>query len=168
MKCFASAAVALVFVPALARAQEGWIGVDDARAPPPLHVGPVAAPPAPAPSAPPAPRPVRTEIRSLRLTVGGVVMASIGTAFVVGGSVVYAQGEAELPPCKPAILGCLGRGLSAIGLVAPLSAIVIGATLVAPGVVMIAVGASPVPARRGWEQPFVSLGPGSARLAWSF
>jgi hypothetical protein len=161
-------AFASSFSPALAHAQEGWIGGEQAPAPA-VPVGPVATPPPSVPFAPAVPLPQRTEMRSLKLTVGGVIMASIGTAFLVGGIVGYEK--AMSPSCpQPETLGCgLGSAIGAVGNgFWPLVLAVFGGTMVVPGVVMIGVGASPVPARRGWERPDVSIGPGSGRLTWSF
>ena len=162
-------AAALALTPALARAQEGWMGDDGAapRPPPAPPAALVAVVPAPAP--PPAPRPVRTEMRSATLMAGGVVLAGIGTAFLAGGA--YAYAHAVPPPCpgNPPSFGCaLGRGFGALGEIPSIYAIAFGASLFLPGAIMIAVGASPVPARHTWELPSVSLGPRGARLTWSF
>jgi hypothetical protein len=159
MRTFASSltALTLVVTPALAHAQEGWVAVDQTPAAPvpAAPMGPVAMPPPPAPFAPAVPLPQRTEMLSSKLMVGGIIMASIGTAFLIGGVVALEQAQGH---------GLAGVGSSLAGVMATF----FGDTLIVPGDIMTGVGASPVPARRGGEQPTVSLGPGSARLTWSF
>jgi hypothetical protein len=171
LRPFASivAALALLLVPAVSSAQEGWIGADDVRTPA-VPAEPPPVPGSPPPSIPPPPpAPPRTRMRSVKLMTGGIIMATLGTAALVGGIAKVEYDEAHVA-CQPAsLLGCAAvASIDAVGEAGYVFLAVFGGTLVASGAAMIGVGASPVRADRFAAAPAITVGPRSARLTWSF
>jgi hypothetical protein len=157
---------ALVLAPALACAQE----------PSPAPV--VGAPPLVysvlpwAPSAPREPQVLAlTQRRSTGLMIGGLALASLGTASLFGGAVMLDDASHTAASCSNGL--CfheLDADLKRIdGVFFTLS----GGLMVAGGVAMAVVGGWQVPVRRGASgsilgAPTVAVGPGNATLRWSF
>ncbi len=182
MRCLAPLAVslALALASSPAFAQEGWVGTEQAApvAPPPAGA---ATPPPPGPLAPrAAPAPLPSEHRQMQiysqsLLLAGIVVTSLGAAGLIGGIVEIVRGNAQPSNncTSPAtsgggsVLDCVVMGnVSGATNAGWLTLAVAGGITAAGGIVMIGVGAHPVPASSG--EPEVWAGPGSAGLRWRF
>jgi hypothetical protein len=101
------------------------------------------------------------------MMVGGIVLSVLGTAALVGSIAKINYDETQFQASCPPSLGCLVVGsLAGLNELPWYALATFGGTLLATGTVLTIVGATP--RRVGPWEPRVSVGPGSARLAWSF
>jgi hypothetical protein len=152
---------ALVLAPALAHAQEAPSPV----APPLAPVAQWVAPQGFAvPQAPP------TQRRNVGLMIGGIVLAGLGGAQVIGGAAFLSSAASEQARCGSQCgLNSLGIGLDrAAGTFFTVN----GGLMLASGVAMAIVGGAQVPVvgphASGSLVPAVAVGAGNATLHWSF
>lgn len=158
---------ALLLAPALACADE-VSPAPGVGAPAPVYFVPSWAPAAPAPRGPGYL--VATQRRSTGLLIGGIALASLGTASLIGGAVMLDQSShvaaCSEGPCFNALDADLKR---TSGIFFSIN----GGLMVAGGVAMAIAGGWPVPVHTGASgsllaAPTVAVGPGNATLRWSF
>lgn len=166
----AALVLVLVLVPASAHA-------DDAAPTPVLPAAPVlgysppySSPRADGPGAPRVGAPVATRSRSLGLLVGGIAVAGLGTASLVGGIVDLDEARRGSAPCSEICFSALGNDLKKLeGTFFTIN----GSLMMVGGVAMAIAGGWQVPVRASVTgslpgAPAVAVGPGNATLKWSF
>jgi hypothetical protein len=103
--------------------------------------------------------------------IGGIALASLGTAALVGGGVMLDQASHEGGSCsREPCFSELGSDLERTG---GMFFTINGGLMVAGGVAMAIAGGWQVPVRAGASgsllgAPTVAVGPGNATLRWSF
>jgi hypothetical protein len=156
---------ALLLAPALARAEE------------PLPAPVVGAPRLVYSALPWAPAPrepgviALTQRRSTGLLIGGIALASLGTASLVGGAVMLDQASHAGASCSDEL--CFHQLDSDLKRAGGMFFTLNGGLMVAGGVAMAVAGGWQVPLRAGASgslgaAPTVAVGPGTATLRWSF
>ncbi len=154
----------LLLAPALARAEEP-LPAPVVGAPAPVYFVPSWAP-----AAPREPRLAPTQRRSTGLMIGGIALASLGTASLIGGAVMLDQASHTASCSEELCFPQLESGLQRTG---GMFFTINGGLMVAGGVAMAIAGGWQVPVRTGASgslpaAPSVAVGPGNASLKWTF
>jgi hypothetical protein len=159
---------ALLLVPALACAEEPS-PAPVVGAPAPVYSVPSWAPVAPAPREPQYL--ASTQRRSSGLMIGGLALASLGTASLFGGAVMLDQASHAATSCSEGL--CFNQLDADLKRTGGVFFTLNGGLMVAGGVAMAIVGGWQVPVRTGASgsilgAPTIAVGPGNATLRWSF
>ncbi len=160
---------ALLLAPSLAHADDS-APTPVIAAPAPVYSVPSWTQPAYAPVAPSYVAP--TKARSVGLLIGGIAVAGLGAASLVGGAVLLDESSQGPAPCSSGEL-CFPGLETGIEKSEGTFFAINGGLMMAGGVAMAIAGGWQVPVGPRtsgslWSAPAVAVGPGKAMLNWSF
>jgi hypothetical protein len=115
----------------------------------------------------------RTKRNSVPLTVGGIILGTLGTGTVIAGTVIYhdavqAENECRRDTAGAAVLFVPPCTYAGIGKVFAIPMLIGGSGMMLAGIPMTIAGAWPVPDDRASALPEVRVGSRNASLRWRF
>jgi hypothetical protein len=115
----------------------------------------------------------RTKLNSVPLTVGGIILGTLGTGTVVVGTAIYhdavlAQDECHRETARAAVAVVPSCVYSGMGKLFAIPMLIGGSGMMLAGIPMTIAGAWPVPDERASAVPEVRVGNRNASLRWRF